>query len=110
LAINAAWAAASSAGGGSIDGPAFSGHQDLITESDLYLAIEDGKHLFEVVTVRREAAARRDEHVYERVLASGVATREQDRVRVPNDAEVWKTVIFVGSCDRELSLRIVGRY
>jgi hypothetical protein len=50
------------------------------TESDLDLAVENGKHLLEVVAVWRRAATRRDKHVYEAVATGGVLARQKDGV------------------------------
>jgi hypothetical protein len=93
-----------------VDGLAGTGHEALATEGELDRALEDGEHLLEVVTVGRRAAAWRDVHVDERVLAGGVVAGHQDRVGVPDNAEVRKTLVAVGSCDGEVSLWVVGRY
>jgi hypothetical protein len=86
------------------------GHEVLATEVELDLAVEDGEHLLKVVTMGRGAATGWDMHVDEGVLAGGVVTGHQDRIGVPDNAEVRKIVVLVGSCDGEVSLQVVGRY
>jgi hypothetical protein len=93
-----------------IDGLSGLRHQVLVSESQLHLTLEHGEHLLEVVTVRRGAATGRNVHVDEGVFAGGVITSDQDRVGVPDEAIVRKTRVFVWSSDREMSMRVVGRY
>jgi hypothetical protein len=62
------------------------------------------------MTVRRGTATGRNVHVDEGVFAGGVITSDQDRVGVPDEAVVGKARVFVWSSDREMSLRVVGRY
>ena len=70
------------------------------TESDLDLAIEKGKHLLEVVTVRRRSATRRDKHVYEAVATGGVLARQKDGVGVSRQSNVTQLLVFVWSRKR----------
>jgi hypothetical protein len=49
-------------------------------------------------------------HVDKGVLAGGVVAGHQDRVGIPDKAEVRKMFISGGSRDGEVSLRVVGRY
>ena len=93
-----------------IDGLASFGHEVLVMESYLYLTHKNGEHLFEVVTMGMGTAAGRYEHVDECVLSSGVVTGKQDRVRISDDAEVREAVVLIRSCDRDVPLRVVGRY
>ena len=96
--------------GWNIDGLARFRHDVLVAKAELDLAFEDGEHLLEVVTMRRGAAAGRDVHVDEGVLAGGVVAGHQDRVGVADESEVGEGFVVVGSCDREVSVRIIGRY
>jgi len=82
----------------------------LVAKTELDLAFEDGEHLLEVVTMRRGAAAGRDVHVDEGVLAGGVVAGHQDRIGVADKAEVSEGFIVVGSCDGKVSVRVIGRY
>ena len=70
------------------------------TESDLDLAVEKGKHLLEVVTVRRRAATRRDKHVYEAVATGGVLARQKDGVGISRQSNVRQLLVFVWSRKR----------
>ena len=79
------------------------------TESDLDLAVEKGKHLLEVVTVRRRAATRRDKHVYEAVATGGVLARQQDGVGVFRQSNVRQFLVIVRSRERQVSLKVIGR-
>ena len=56
------------------------GDDGLLAERHLYLSVQDGEHLLEVVPVRGRPAAWRDVHVDEGVRAGGVAARHQDRI------------------------------
>ena len=79
------------------------------TESDLDLAVEKGKHLLEVVTVRRRAATRRDKHVYEAVATGGVLARQKDGVGISRQSNVRQLLVFVWSRKRQLPLNVIGR-
>ena len=79
------------------------------TESDLDLAIEKGKHLLEVVTVRRRAATRRDKHVYEAVATGGVLARQKDGVGISRQSNVRQLLVFVWSRKRQLPLNVIAR-
>ncbi len=70
------------------------------TESDLDLAVEKGKHLLEVVTVRRRAATRRDKHVYEAVATGGVLASQKDGVGISRQSNVRQLLVFVWSRKR----------
>ena len=70
------------------------------TESDLDLAVEKGKHLLEVVTVRRRAATWRDKHVYEAVATGGVLARQKDGVGISRQSNVRQLLVFVWSRKR----------
>ena len=70
------------------------------TESNLDLAVEKGKHLLEVVTVRRRAATRRDKHVYEAVATGGVLARQKDGVGISRQSNVRQLLVFVWSRKR----------
>ena len=78
-------------------------------ESDLDLAVEKGKHLLEVVTVRRRAATRRDEHVYEAVATGGVLARQKDGVGISRQSNVRQLLVFVWSRKRQLPLNVIRR-
>ena len=79
------------------------------TESDLDLAVENGKHLLEVVAVWRRAAIRRDKHVYEAVATGGVLARQKDGVGVSRQSNVRQFLVLVRSCERQVSLKVIGR-
>src|SRR5436189_1986316 len=79
------------------------------TESDLDLAVEKGKHLLEIVAVWRRAATRRDKHVYEAVATGGVLARQKDGVGVSRQSNVRQFLVFVRSCERHVSLNVIGR-
>lgn len=79
------------------------------TESDLDLAIEKGKHLLEVVTVRRRPATRRDKHVYEAIATGGVLARQKDGVGISRQSNVRQLLVFVWSRKRQLPLNVIGR-
>ena len=70
------------------------------TESDLDLAVENGKHLLEVVAVWRRAATRRDKHVYEAVATGGVLARQKDGVGISRQSNVRQLLVFVWSRKR----------
>ncbi len=78
------------------------------SERELDLALEDGEHLLEVVTVGRRPAARRDVHVDQRVAPSGVGPGHEDRVGVANHAEVRQRVIGVGAHVRQDPPGVIG--
>jgi len=78
------------------------------TESDLDLAVENGKQLFEVVTVRRRAATRRDKHVYEAVATGGVPARQKDGVGISRQSNVRQFLILVWARERQTSLKVIG--
>jgi hypothetical protein len=78
-------------------------------ESDLDLAVKKGKHLLEVVTVRRRAATRRDKHVYEAVVTGGVLARQKDGVGISRQSNVRQLLVFVWSRKRQLPLNVIGR-
>jgi len=79
------------------------------TESDLDLAVEKGKHLLEVVTVRRRAATRRDKHVYKAVATGGVLARQKDGVGISRQSNVRQLLVFVWSRKRHFPLNVIGR-
>jgi len=79
------------------------------TESDLDLAVENGKHLLEVVAVWRRAATRRDKHVYEAVATGGVLARQKDGVGVSRQSNVRQFLVLVRSRERQVSLKVIGR-
>src|ERR1022692_4617931 len=79
------------------------------TESDLDLAVENGKHLLEVVAVWRRAATRRDKHVYEAVAIRGVLARQKDGVSVSRQSNVRQFLVRVWSRERQVSLQVIGR-
>ena len=79
------------------------------TESDLDLAVEDGKHLLEVVAVWRRTATRRDKHVYQAIATGGVLARQKDGVGVSRQPNVRQCLVLVWSCDRQVSLKVIGR-
>ena len=79
------------------------------TESDLDLAVENGKHLLKVVAVWRRAATWRDTHVYEAVATGGVLARQQDGVGVSRQSNVRQFLVLVWSRDRQVSLKVIGR-
>jgi hypothetical protein len=51
-----------------------------------------------------------DVHVDKGVLAGGVIAGHQNRVRVPDKAEVREALVCVGTCHGQVSLRVVGWY
>ena len=79
------------------------------TESDLDLAVEKGKHLLEVVTVRRRAATRRDKHVYKAVAPGGVLARQKDGVGISRQSNVRQLLVFVWSRKRQLPSNVIER-
>jgi len=79
------------------------------TASDLDLAVENGKHLLEVVAVWRRAATRRDKHVYEAVATGGVLARQKDGVGVSRQSNVRQFLVLVRSRERQVSLKVIGR-
>jgi hypothetical protein len=82
----------------------------LVSEGQLDLTLEHGEHLLEVVTVRRGAATGWNVHVDKGVFAVRVITSDKDRIGVPDEAIVRKARVFVWSSDREMPMRVVGRY
>src|SRR3954452_11565240 len=64
--------------------------------------------LLERVPVRGRPATRRDEHVEHREAAGGLLSREQHGVGVADNREVQERLV-VGTCDRKLAGRIIGR-
>jgi hypothetical protein len=96
--------------GWNVDGFTGFRHEVLVAEVELDLAFEDGEHLLEVVPVRRGAAAGRDVHVDEGVLAGGVVTGHQDRVGVADKADVSKRFVVVGSCDGKVSVQVMANH
>jgi len=79
------------------------------TESDLDLAVENGKHLLEVVAVWRRAATRRDKHVYEAVATGGVLACQKDGVGVSRQSNVRQFLVLVRPCERQVSFKVIGR-
>ena len=79
------------------------------TESDLDLAVENGKHLLEVVAVWRRAATRRDKHVYEAVATGGVLARQKDGVGISRQSNMRQLLVFVWSHKRQLPLNVIRR-
>jgi hypothetical protein len=82
-------------------------NEPLSSETELYLALEHGEHLFKVVTVRRWAAAGWNMHVDECVFAVGIVPTDKNRIGVPDEAEMRKAFVFVWPSDGEMALRIV---
>jgi hypothetical protein len=62
------------------------------------------------MTVGRGATSRRNMHIDEGVLASGVLAGDQNRIGVANEAQVREALIFVRTGNGEVTMRIVGRY
>jgi len=73
---------------GNVDGLTSPGDELLTPERDLNLSFEDAEHLFKVVAVRRRSASGWDVHINERVFAGTVITRHEDRIGVPDEAEM----------------------
>jgi len=93
-----------------IDSFARPGDEALASKTELNLTVEDSEHFFKVVAVWRGAAARRDVHVDESVLASGVVAGYQDRIGITDEPDVAKRLVFVGPGDRQVAARVIGRY
>ena len=79
------------------------------TESDLDLAVENGKHLLEVVAVWRRAATRRDKHVYEAVATGVSFARQKDGVGISRQSNMRQLLVFVWSHKRQLPLNVIRR-
>ena len=79
------------------------------SEGSFNLAFEQDECLFEVVAVRRRATLGRNVHVDEAETASGVFAREEDRICVPDQANVRQGFVLVWARDGEGSAEIVGR-
>ena len=95
--------------GGNVGRLAGSHNRFCAPESDLDFTFENGKHLLEIVAMRRWAAAGRDKHVNKTVAASGVFSGQKDRVGVSSQSNVRQGLVFVRSRNREISLEIIGR-
>jgi hypothetical protein len=65
----------------------------LATKSERDLALENGEHLFEIVTVRRRTAAGRDKHIDRAV--HGLSTFDVC-VRIPQATEATSNIGEVG--------------
>jgi hypothetical protein len=78
-------------------------------EGKLYLALENGKHLLEIVAMRRRAAAGRNKHVNETVATGGVFACQKNRVGITGQSNVRQSLVFVWSRKRKIPLKVVGR-
>ncbi len=96
--------------GGHIHRVARSSDEMLVTKGDLDFSLENAKHLFEVVTVGWWATSRGNVHINERVLVGRLLAAHEDGVGITDEAEVRERGIVIGTGDRQLSKRIVGRY
>ena len=84
------------------------GNDRLAPEGDLDLAVEDGEHLFEVMSMRWRPAAGRHVHIDQGVLASGVASGNEDRVRVADQPDVRQVFVLVGARNGQRARGVVG--
>jgi hypothetical protein len=86
------------------------GNEALASETELNLTVQDGEHFFKVVAMWRGTSARRDVHVDEGVSAGGVVAGHQDRIGITDEPDVAKRLVFVGPGDRQVAVRVIGRY
>jgi hypothetical protein len=76
--------------GRDVDGFACFHGSFFAAESGLDLALQDCEGFFEIMAVRWRAAAWRDVHVDEAIVAVGVVACHQKRVGIADEADVWK--------------------
>ena len=74
--------------GGNVDGISCVQGQLLTAEGDVDFAFEDAERLFEVVTMWRRAAARRDVHIDQTEATVGIVAGDKERVGISDDADV----------------------
>ena len=92
-----------------IDRLALAGNDRLAPEGDLDFAVKDREHLFEVMSMGWRAATGRHVHVDEGVLAGGVASGNEDRVRVADQSDVRQAFVLIGPRDRQGAREVIGR-
>ena len=71
-----------------IHGLARSHHRLRAAEGRLEFTFEDDERLLEIVPVRRGASPGRDVHIDEAELARRIVARKENRISIPNDADV----------------------
>ena len=59
----------------------------------LQLTLENNKTLLEIMAVRRRSTSRRNVHVDQAELTSGVTSRQKNRVRIAYNSEMYSFVI-----------------
>ena len=92
-----------------VDGVAGSRHIFRSTERHFDFALKDGEGLFEVMTMRRRAAAGRDMHIDKTEAPRGVLAGEEDGIGIANYAEVGQVLVGVGLCAGESTAEVVRR-
>ena len=84
-------------------------HDGLFTaKGDFDLALQDGEHLFEIMTMGRRSAAGWDHHVDEAVAPGGIFAGEEDGVGVACQGNVRQGLIFIRPRKREAAAKVIG--
>ncbi len=92
--------------GGDVDGGSSADYACFATECKFEFALEQGKHLLEIVSVRRRSTTSRHMHVDQAVTARSLGPTDEDRVGITGNRDMSHLRI-VRVCDCQLALGVI---